>query len=59
MYSLWRQVIEIQEYFLLHLSRSFVVCSEPLAIAVAAEWNAQKENIERSTMHLVGKYCIR
>lgn len=32
---------------------SFVVRSEPLAIAVAAEWNAQKEYIDRSTMHLV------
>lgn len=31
----------------------FIVRSEPLAIAVAAEWNAQKENVERSTMHLV------
>lgn len=31
----------------------FVVRSEPLAIAVAAEWNAQKEHIDRSTMHLV------
>jgi len=30
----------------------FVVRSEPLAIAVAAEWNAQREKIERSTMHL-------
>ncbi|KAJ6649694.1 ATP synthase mitochondrial F1 complex assembly factor 2 [Pseudolycoriella hygida] len=30
----------------------FVVRSEPLAIAVAAEWNAQKETVERSTMHL-------
>lgn len=35
---------------------AFVVRSEPLAIAVAAEWNAQKENIERSTMHLVGMF---
>lgn len=30
----------------------FVVRSEPLAIAVAAEWNAQKETIDRSKMHL-------
>lgn len=30
-----------------------IVKSEPLAIALAAEWNSQKENIERSTMHLV------
>lgn len=31
-----------------------VVKSEPLAIAVATEWNNQKDKIERSTMHLVG-----
>lgn len=31
----------------------FLVRSEPLAIAIAAEWNAQKENIDRSKMHLV------
>lgn len=36
----------------------FVVRSEPLAIAVAAEWNAQKETIDRSRMHLVGLYDI-
>jgi len=34
----------------------FVVRSEPLAIAIAAEWNAQKENIDRSKMHLVGMF---
>ncbi|XP_044315582.1 ATP synthase mitochondrial F1 complex assembly factor 2 [Drosophila rhopaloa] len=31
---------------------SFVVRSEPLAIAVATEFDAQKEHIERSRMHL-------
>lgn len=36
----------------------FVVRSEPLAIAVAAEWNAQKEHIDRSTMHLVVNVSI-
>ncbi|EDW46452.1 ATP synthase mitochondrial F1 complex assembly factor 2 [Drosophila sechellia] len=30
----------------------FIVRSEPLAIAVATEFDAQKENIERSRMHL-------
>lgn len=30
-----------------------VLKSEALAVAVAAEWDAQKEKIERSTMHLV------
>ncbi|XP_017064343.2 ATP synthase mitochondrial F1 complex assembly factor 2 [Drosophila eugracilis] len=30
----------------------FVVRSEPLAIAVATEFDAQKENIERSRMHI-------
>ncbi|GAB0091612.1 ATP synthase mitochondrial F1 complex assembly factor 2 [Sergentomyia squamirostris] len=30
----------------------FQVTSEPLANAVAAEWNLQRENIDRSTMHL-------
>lgn len=30
-----------------------VLKSEPLAVAVAAEWDAQKDKIERSTMHLV------
>lgn len=33
----------------------FVVKSEPLAIAIAAEWDSQKEKIERSRMHLVYK----
>lgn len=33
----------------------FVVKSEPLAVAVSAEWGAQKEKIERSTMHLVNR----
>lgn len=31
----------------------FVLKSEPLALAVAAEWDAQKDVIERSRMHLV------
>lgn len=30
-----------------------VLKSEALAVAVAAEWNAQKEKIERASMHLV------
>ncbi|KAK7790171.1 hypothetical protein R5R35_002952 [Gryllus longicercus] len=30
----------------------FIVHNEPLALAVAAEWDAQKEKIQRSTMHL-------
>lgn len=33
----------------------FFVESEPLALAVAAEWDSQKEHIVSSTMHLVGK----
>jgi ATP synthase F1 complex assembly factor 2 len=32
----------------------FIVESEPLALAVATEWNSQKGNITRSKMHLVG-----
>ena len=32
-----------------------MVKSEPLAIAVAAEWDSQKEKIERSRMHLVSR----
>lgn len=31
----------------------FVVDNEPLALAVATEWNSQKNNIIRSNMHLV------
>jgi ATP synthase F1 complex assembly factor 2 len=31
----------------------FIVDSEPLALAVAAEWDAQKERIHQSSMHLV------
>lgn len=31
----------------------FQVESEPLAIACAAEWDSQKEKIQRSSMHLV------
>lgn len=39
-----------------------MVDSEPLAIAVATEWENQKEEIDRSTMHLVSNsyfllYC--
>lgn len=30
----------------------FIVNSEPLALAVAAEWDAQKEKIQQSSMHL-------
>uniref|UniRef100_A0A8D8BTA0 ATP synthase mitochondrial F1 complex assembly factor 2 n=1 Tax=Culex pipiens TaxID=7175 RepID=A0A8D8BTA0_CULPI len=30
----------------------FYVESEPLAVAVATEWDAQKETIDRSSMHL-------
>ncbi|KAI5704520.1 hypothetical protein M8J76_013934 [Diaphorina citri] len=30
----------------------FKVSSEPLALAIAAEWDAQHETIQRSTMHL-------
>ncbi|CAG2061662.1 unnamed protein product [Timema podura] len=30
----------------------FVVESEPLALAVAAEWDAQKTHIKQSSMHL-------
>lgn len=33
----------------------FEVNSKPLALAVAAEWDAQKEIIDRGSMHLV---CI-
>lgn len=32
---------------------TFVVNSEALAIAVATEWDSQKDVIERSNMHLV------
>lgn len=32
--------------------RVFEVNSKPLALAVAAEWDAQKETIDRSSMHL-------
>lgn len=31
----------------------FVVDSEPLALAVAAEWDSQKDKILQSSMHLV------
>lgn len=31
----------------------FIIESEPMAIAIAAEWDAQKDRIEQSTMHLV------
>ena len=31
----------------------FIIESEPLALAVAAEWDAQKDKIQRGTMHLV------
>lgn len=31
----------------------FVVESEPLALAVAAEWDAQKDKIMQNSMHLV------
>jgi len=31
----------------------FIIESEPLALAVAAEWDAQKDKIQRSSMHLV------
>lgn len=30
----------------------FIIESEPLALAVAAEWDAQKDKIQRSSMHL-------
>lgn len=33
--------------------KPFIVKSEPLAIAIAAEWDSQKETIMRSNMHLV------
>lgn len=33
--------------------KPLVIESEPMAIAVASEWDAQKERIQRSTMHLV------
>ncbi|XP_071557124.1 ATP synthase mitochondrial F1 complex assembly factor 2 isoform X2 [Temnothorax nylanderi] len=33
-------------------SRVFEVNSKPLALAVAAEWDAQKETIDRGSMHL-------
>lgn len=33
--------------------KTFYVESEPLALAVAAEWDAQRETIAQSTMHLV------
>lgn len=33
--------------------RVFEVNSKPLALAVAAEWDAQKETIDRGSMHLV------
>uniref|UniRef100_A0A8D8URB8 ATP synthase mitochondrial F1 complex assembly factor 2 n=1 Tax=Cacopsylla melanoneura TaxID=428564 RepID=A0A8D8URB8_9HEMI len=32
----------------------FKVSSEPLALAIAAEWDAQCDKIERSSMHLTG-----
>lgn len=39
--------------------KPLVVESEPMAIAIASEWDAQKERIERSTMHLVYiLFCI-
>jgi len=31
----------------------FIIESEPLALAVAAEWDAQKDKIQQSSMHLV------
>lgn len=31
----------------------FIVDSEPLALGVAAEWDAQKQNINQASMHLV------
>ena len=31
------------------------ISNEPLALAVAAEWDSQETKIERSTMHLVGR----
>lgn len=31
----------------------FVVDSEPLALAIATEWNSQKEKIMQTSMHLV------
>lgn len=33
------------------------ISSEPLALAVAAEWDSQEHRIERSTMHLVSSDC--
>lgn len=33
--------------------RALVVQSEPLARAIAAEWDAQAETISQATMHLV------
>lgn len=36
----------------------FSVESEPLAIAVATEWNSQKEHIIQSKMHLVGSLVL-
>lgn len=38
--------------------KPLVVDSEPMAIAIASEWDSQKERIERSTMHLVFFFCI-
>lgn len=37
------------------LGKAFYLESEPLAIAVAAEWDAQTEKIQQGSMHLV---CI-
>jgi chaperone required for assembly of F1-ATPase len=36
----------------------FTVNSEPLAIAIATEWDAQKEKINQSTMHLVRIFVV-
>jgi len=35
-----------------------IIESEPLALAVAAEWDAQKETISQSNMHLVWKVFL-
>lgn len=35
----------------------FVVNNEPLALAVSMEWDAQKEKIQRSSMHLTALCC--
>lgn len=38
--------------------KTLQVASEPLAIAIATEWDSQKEKINRSNMHLVIKYHL-